>query len=98
MRLDHLLSKELLFCAHGCGLVVDVAVGVTATFLFCINSGWMRTGRVGCFCFVRRGCVTKCSANMVLGMLACCWVSGAAHGLRTAFALCVVVVVLLACT
>ncbi len=37
-------------------------------------------------------------ANMVLGMLACCWVSGAAHGLRTAFALCVVVVVLLACT
>ena len=40
----------------------------------------------------------QCSANMVLGMLACCWVSGAAHGLRTAFALCVVVVVLLACT
>ena len=68
--------------------MVDVAVGVTATFLFCINSGWMRTGRVGCFCFVRRGCVTKCSANMVLGMLACCWVSGAAHGLHALVGVC----------
>ena len=98
MRLDHLLSKELLFCAHGCGLVVDVAVGVTATFLFCINfrvdahrQGWMLLLCVARVC-------DQFSANMVLGMLACCWVSGAAHGLRTAFALCVVVVVLLACT
>ena len=32
--------------------------------------------------------VTKCSANMVLGMLACCWVSGAAHGLHASCVVC----------